>query len=174
MTPSLRIAALLSLCLASSASGQQALLGPGAAFISIGRAHVATSELDDRLQANGYPTFGQSAGSVGIGAYRVLSNRVMLGGEFTGFVFDEKPHSGREVGLGGGYATLGVGYMKQISRRVRFYPRVGLGAGGITLWVESADTVSFDSVLADPQPVAGRQRLLSRDGGVIDLGAGLE
>lgn len=174
MLPSLRIVALSFIALAPSAFAQQALLGPGAAYISLGRSQISTGELDDRLEANGYPTFGQSAGSLGIGAYRLLSNRVMLGGEITGLILDEKPHQGREVGIGGGYATLGVGYMKQLSPRLRFYPRLGLGAGGITMWIESADTVSFDSVLANPQPVSSRQRLLSRDGGVIDLGAGLE
>ena len=159
---------------ATTARAQQSLLGPGAAFISFGTARVATSELDDRLAANGYPTFGEKAKSVGVGGYRVLSNHVMLGAELTGIVFDEKPHNGREVGVGGGSGTLTVVFMKDVSSRLRIYPRLGLGAGGLTLWVESADTVTFDSVLADPQPVPGRQRLLSRDGGVIDLGFGAE
>src|SRR5689334_21930844 len=87
-------------------TAQQSLLGPGAAFISVGTAGVATSELDDRLAAIGYPTFGQKAKSAGLGGYRVLSNKVMLGAELTGIAFDEKPHNGREVHLCGGSATL--------------------------------------------------------------------
>jgi hypothetical protein len=161
-------------CTAGPLAAQQSLLGPGAAFISVGVARVATSGLDDRLAANGYPTFGQQAKSAGVGGYRVLSNKVMLGAELSGFNFDEKPHNGRMVGVGGGAGTIGVGFMKDVSPRLRVYPRLGLGAGGLTLWVESADTVTFDSVLADPQPVPGRQRLLSRDGGVIDFGFGAE
>lgn len=174
MLPSLRIAVLLVLGFASSTLAQQALLGPGAAFISVGTARISTSELDDRLQANGYPTFGQKAASLGVGAYRVFGNGLMFGAEATGLIVDEKPHQGREVGIGGGHATLGLGYMKRISPRLRIYPRIGLGAGGVTMWIESADTVTFDQVLANPQPVDGRQRLLSRDGGVIDLGIGAE
>jgi len=169
-----RAAALLVFILASSASAQAALLGPGAAFISIGSARVATSELDDRLSANGYPTFGKSAESAGVGGYRTFTNQVLLGVELTGLALDEKPYQTREVGVSGGYGTLGIGFMKQISPRVRIYPRLGLGAGGLTLWVETADTVTFDSVLADPQPADGRMRLLSRDGGVLDLGLGAE
>jgi hypothetical protein len=167
-------AGAVSLAASGRALAQQSLLGPGSAYISAGAASVSTSELDRRLTADGYPTFGQTARELGIGGYRVLANHVMLGAELTGAGLDEQPSQGREVGLGGGHATLGIGYMKQLSPRLRVYPRLGLGAGGLTLWVESADTVTFDSVLANPQPVSGRQRLLSRDGGVVDLGGGIE
>jgi hypothetical protein len=174
MKHSSRFAALLLLGFVTPALAQAALLGPGAAFISMGSASIATSELDDRLQANGYPTFGQKAHTAGVGGYRILSKRWVLGAELTGLFTGEKPHQGREVGIGGGYGTLGLGYMKQISPRVRIYPRIGLGAGGLTLWIETADTTTFDAVLANPQPVNGRQRLLSRDGGVVDFGLGAE
>src|ERR1700754_1374633 len=158
-----RFIGVLVLGLTTSAGAQAALLGPGAAFIAAGRAHIATSELDDRLRADGYPTFGQSPRSAGIGAYRILSNHWMLGAELTGLSTEQKPHQGREVAVAGGYATLGVGYMKAISPRFRLYPRLGIGGGGVTLWIESADTTTFDAVLANPQPVPARQRLLSRD-----------
>ena len=159
---------------ASTAGAQEGLLGPGAAFISAGVARVSTGELDDRLAASGYPTFGQSARSVGIGGYRVVAGHVMLGAEFNGLIMDEKPHLGREVGVGGGHGTLGIGYMKELSPKVRIYPRLGLGAGGLAMWFETADTLTFDEVLANPTPVAVRERNLSRDGAVFDVGAGLE
>lgn len=172
-------AALAALALgaagAGPAEGQQRLLGPGAAFISAGVSGIATGELDDRLAARGYPTFGRTATSLGFGAHRVLRSGVMLGGEFNGLVIGEETHLGRDVGLGGGYATLGVGYAVQLSRRARVYPRLGLGPGGMALWIETgADTVGFDEVLADPRPLPGRQPVLSRDGVVLDLGAGAE
>jgi hypothetical protein len=170
-----RLAALVAVVMSAAAPShaQQALLGPGAAFVSVGTAKIATAELDERLAANGYPTFGRRAATAGIGAYRIVRERLLLGGEFNGLAMDEKPHLGREVGVGGGYATLGVGIVKQLSPRVRLYPRFGLGAGGIALWVESADTTTFDDVLANP-PAPNQDRHLSRDGGVIDLGGGLE
>lgn len=159
----------------AAAYAQQDLLGPGAAFISIGAAHVATSELDTRLAANGYPTFGQTAKSVGIGGYRILGNRILLGAEINGLNLGEKPHNGRNVWLGGGTGTLGIGYVKDLSCRVRVYPRLGLGAGGLTMVIESpSDTVPFDDVLNNPPSTSTREPLLSRDGGVLDLGVGLE
>jgi hypothetical protein len=169
-----RLIALLVLGLSSSVSAQAALLGPGAAYISVGSAHIATDRLDDRLQALGYPKLGQSVGSGGIGGYRTLNMHWMLGAEITGVSTPRKTMGTSEFGVAGGYATLGLGYMKQVSPRVRIYPRLGLGAGGITLWIETADTVPFDAVLTNPQPVSSSQRLLSRDGGVVDLGIGAE
>ena len=160
---------------AGTAEGQQALLGPGAAFVAAGVSGMATGELDDRLAARGYPTFGRTATSLGIGAYRLLRSGVMLGGEAHGLIVGEETRGGRVAGLGGGHATLGVGYAVRLSPRARVYPRLGIGAGGLAMWIESAaDTVDFDDVLADPRPVAGRQPVLSRDGVVLDLGAGAE
>ncbi|HEX2219348.1 MAG TPA: outer membrane beta-barrel protein [Gemmatimonadales bacterium] len=173
------VAGLLALALgavgAEAAVGQASLLGPGAGFIGGGISGIETGGLDDRLAARGYPTFGRTAGAVSLGAYRVLSSGVMLGGEWHGLIIGEEVHQGRDVGLGGGYATLGVGYAVELSPRLRVYPRLGLGAGGLALWIENeADTVGFDEVLADPRPLPGRQPVLSRDGVVADLGAGAE
>lgn len=158
-----------------SAQGQQGLLGPGAAFFAAGPSGIATGELDDRLAARGYPTFGRTATALGLGAYRTLASGVMLGAEWHGLVIGEEAHEGRVAGLGGGYATVGAGYAVELSPRARVYPRLGLGAGGLALWIESpGDTVDFDEVLADPRPAPGRQPVLSRDGVVVDLGAGAE
>ena len=160
--------------LSSPAAAQASLLGPGAAFISTGRASIDTKELDARLDARGYPTFGQSATSVGIGGYRILPNHVVLGAEITGLNAGKQLHLGQHVGLSGGYATLGVGYMKQISPRLRWYPRFGFGAGGLTVWIRNAVGQPFDSVLANPHPVPTRDRLLTRSGPAVDLGVGFE
>lgn len=178
-TRGITAAGLLALALVAGGAGparaQAALLGPGAVYIGAGISGIETGELDDRLSARGYPTFGRTAVGLSLGAYRTLSSGVMLGGEWHGLVIGEEAHGGRDVGLGGGYATLGIGYAVELSPRVRVYPRLGLGAGGLALWIESeADTVGFDEVLANPQPLPGRQPVLSHDGVVVDLGAGAE
>lgn len=159
---------------AAPAEAQADFLGPGAGFIAAGGSGIATGELDDWLDARGYPTFGEAAVSIGLGGYRILSNGVMLGGEFNGLIIGEEAHEGREVGLGGGYATLGVGYMVNLSPRARVYPRLGLGVGGMGLWIDRADTVDFEEVLEGEASAADRENVLSRDGMVVDLGAGAE
>jgi hypothetical protein len=176
---SLGRAVLLAIALSSGAAvdaeAQAALLGPGAAFLHAGPSLLATGPLDDRLASLGYPTFGRGALSIGIGGYRVLSSEIMLGFEGNGLIVGDAQHAGRKVGVGGGYATLGVGYQFDISPRTRFYPRFGVGGGGLAVWIESADSVRFDDVLRDPRraPML-REPVLSRDGFVFDFGGGLE
>lgn len=157
-------------------NAQAALLGPGTAYIGAGVSRIGTSEVDDRLAARGYPTFGQSAAALNLGANRLFSSRVMLGLEWHGLLMGEEVHQGRDVGMGGGWGTLGVGYAIDLTARTRFYPRVGIGGGGVALWIESdADSVGFDEVLANPVPAANPQEpVLSRDGFVVDVGAGVE
>jgi hypothetical protein len=161
---------------AEHARGQAALLGPGALYIGGGISEIGTGELDDRLAAHGYPTFGRTAGAVSLGAYRLLSSGVMLGLEWHGLILGEETREGREVGLGGGYGTLGVSYAAVLSPRARIYPRLGIGVGGLGLWIENeADSVGFDEVLEDPSPAPNlRTPVLSRDGWVVDVGAGME
>lgn len=179
-TQRITVAGLLALAFAvggaEPAEAQAGLLGPGAAFIGGGISGIATDELDNRLVARGYPTFGGTATVLGIGAYRMLSSGVMLGFEGNGLIIGEEDHAGGEVGLGGGYATLGVGFAFQLLPRARVYPRVGLGAGGMGMWIESAeDSAAFDEVLANPTPAPdAREQVLSRDGVVIDAGGGVE
>lgn len=168
------LALALSVAGVATAEAQAELLGPGAGFIAAGTSGIATGELDDWLAGRGYPTFGGTAVAVGLGGYRILSSGVMLGGEFNGLIMGEEEHEGREVGLGGGSLTLGVGYAVNLSPRVRVYPRLGLGVGGIGLWVDRRDTVDFEEVVAGETSAPDRQNVVSRDGMVVDLGAGAE
>lgn len=151
----------------------------GAGYIGAGCAGTATGELDDVLSARGYPTFGRSSVILGIGMYGTIDNRVMLGGEWNGLIKGNREHEGRTVYLGGGYGTLGIGYAVNMSRRLRVYPRVGVGVGGFGLVFETReDTVNFDDALADPDGYAEMSRgylpSFNREHGVVDVGAGLE
>lgn len=174
ITRGFMFAAALGAGCQNEARAQAALLGPGAAFIGVGASGVATGDLDDRLTANGYPTFGRTAVAVNLGAYRILSDKILLGAEWHGLIFGEEPHEGREVGLGGGYGTLGLGYVLQVSRRARIYPRIGFGGGGMGLWIERDSVVDFDDVLSRPISEDRRTPVLSHGTAVVDLGAGIE
>jgi hypothetical protein len=173
-------AGMLALALAASAAETVAaqawwLRGPDAAFIAMGVSGVALGELDDELAERGYPTFGRTALAPAIGAYWKLSSGLMLGGEWGGIILGEETHDGREVGVGGGYATLGAGYAMELSSRARLYPRLGFGGGGFGLWFESEEEeVAFDEALADPRPAPDDESVLNRASAVVDLGAGAE
>jgi hypothetical protein len=162
-----------------SAGRAEAQWFQGAGYIGVGFAGTATGELDDVLTARGYPEFGSSSVLIGIGAYATIAGRLMLGGEWNGLIKDSQEYQGREMYLGGGYGTLGVGWAIDVSRRVRVYPRVGIGVGGFGLTFETAeDTVDFDDTLADPDAEADRSRgfqpSFTKEHGVMDVGAGAE
>ena len=168
---------VLVVALASESQAQAALLGPGAAYFGIGVARTDNAHLDQRLSENGYPTFGESARTVNLGGYRLLSSNVMAGAELNGLIWGEHRHAGNDVGLGGGYGTLGGGYMFMRSHRVRVYPRVGIGAGGLGLWIDNeSDSIPFNDVLANPRSSRpdSREPVLNRSGFVLDLGGGAE
>ena len=178
VTSRLTLNALVALALAcgtaQSAAAQAGLLGPGAGFLTVGAARISTGGLDEWLDERGYPTFGRSAVSIGLGGYRLLSSGVMLGADAQGFIIGDAPHEEGRMGLGGGYATVGIGYAVELSPRVRLYPRLGFGAGGMALWIESEDTLAFEDVLEEEAPAPSRDPNLARDGVVLDLGAGTE
>ena len=180
-------AALLAMALgAAEARAQGSGGGSGGAvvgYVAAGVSSIGTGDLDGSLAAGGYPTFGRTAAGVAIGAYLLLDGGVMLGGEWHGLIMDEHEHQGRDVGLGGGYGTLGVGYAMKVSPRVRIYPRLGVGGGGMGVWIQrDGAEVGFDEVLANPDLYArpdtaaggGGEVVMNRGGAVLDLGGGAE
>jgi len=167
---------MLVLGAAAESVNAQGIFGPGASFFGAGVSGIGTGNLDDRLAARGYPSFGRTATGVNIGTYHILPSGLTVGGEWHGLIIGDAVHQGRDVGIGGGYGTIGLGYMLELSRRTRVYPRLGLGGGGMGLWFESDSVVNFDDVLADPKPVpdSDREPVLSRVSVVMDLGMGAE
>jgi hypothetical protein len=172
----------LGVGLAHAAEAQgRVLRAPGAEFFAAGVSRLATAELDDRLAARGYPPFGRSALAVSLGGYRILSGGLALGAEWHGVIQGSEARGTRTVGFGGGYGTVGVGYAVQLSRRARLYPRLGVGGGGLGVWIERpAPAVGFDEVLDDPDQEhdaradADRQTVLRHGSIVVDVGAGAE
>ena len=170
----------LALCAASTVevnAQEWRFLDAGAAYFGAGVSGVRTGDLDERLTARGYPDFGSSGRAFSLGAHMILPGGVTLGAEWTGFDVGDGEQEGRDVGLGGGYGTLGFGYVIELSPQFRIYPRVGLGGGGIGLWIETdSSDIGFDEVLADPEPSPDplREPVLSTGSAVVDLGAGAE
>lgn len=163
-----------------TASAQAQPRSPRAFYLAVGASNLANGELDDRLISQGYPSFGETAISGTLGARSTLANGVTISGEWTGLLIGEHAHGDDDVGLGGGYATLGAGYGVALSERAILEPRLGVGVGGFGLWIDREEAagedpgIGFDEVLADPARVPARETVLGRDGLVVDLGATLE
>jgi len=173
---------LLALALCSSGATRaaaQKLPADWSVYLGVGASRIDTGELHERLDESGFPAFDRTAAGINLGAWTTLRSGVMLGGEWHFLPVGDEIHEGRAFGLGAGYGTLGIGYAVELSPRIRIYPRIGIGAGGFGLWMETeTDTIAFDDVLANPD-ARPRHRddgflTLSRDNMVIDIGAGGE
>lgn len=156
---------------ADAPTGDPVAEEPGAGFFSVGTQFTDLGPLNDRLSGAGYPTFASEMVSLGGGGYGVVANRLLLGGEGHGLLTADGTRQGRSVSVGGGYGLLNLGYLFQPASRLRVYPLVGLGGGGLQLEIGSAgDADSFDEVLDTPSRSATvRQASL-----LVSLGGGLE
>ena len=160
----------------ATALGAQGARSGYSGFVGAGASSIRTGSLNDQLAAGGYPTFGDGGPALTIAAYRLLRGGIMLGGEWHFISVGDREHQGRDVGLGAGYGTLGVAYALERSSRMRVYPRLGLGIGGMGLWRESAvpgTAVGFDDWLAAPDSDPD-YATLSQASMVVDFGVGAE
>lgn len=171
---------ILSVGIGAEPSGAQARASPRGytGFFAAGVSRIATGELDDRLSASGYPVFGSRPLALNVGAYHLWRSGWMLGAEWHYLDVGDAEHQGRVVGLGAGYATVGLGYAMELSPRARFYPRLGLGVGGMGLWSEEEGDVGsggddFAGWLANPNTDPD-YATLSQGSMVVDFGAGAE
>jgi len=139
----------------------------GAGFFAIGTSVAGgIDNLNDRLEAMGYPTFGSAALSLGGGGYGIVGRRVLLGGEGHGLIRPAQSFQGRNVSVGGGYGLATLGYLAVARSHLRVYPQVGVGAGGFTVDIGSTgEATEFDEVLDDPN----RRAELSRGSLLVSL-----
>jgi hypothetical protein len=176
---SLTALVLAAACPLDAEAQHHLLFGPGAEFVTIGVSRLNTSQLNDRLAAQQYPTFGPTALSVSLGGYRVLRGAWTLGAEWNGLIHPNAEHQGLTVGLGGGYGTVGVGRVVHPSPGSRVHARLGVGGGGMGLWVqEDAPPVGFDDVLANPDRFrlqdTRRHTVMSHTSVLADISVGVE
>lgn len=143
----------------------------GAWFLGIGGSGVEIGDVNRRLDALGYPTFGRTMLTLGGGGYGVTAGGILLGGEGYGLLSGEEAHQGRSVSLRGGYGLFNLGYRVRLAPRLGAYPLLGIGAGAIGLRVGSRPTDdAFEGVLGAPD----RQARLTRRSLLLSLGAGAE
>lgn len=142
----------------------------GTGFFALGVHAVNLAPLNDQLSGAGYPTFATEMLSFGGGGHGVVAGRILLGGTGHGVVSPSKGYQGREVGVGGGYGLATLGYLFRPSPKLRVFPQLGVGGGGLQLEIGSAGAEQFDDVLQNPN----RSATLQQGSVLLRVGAGLE
>jgi hypothetical protein len=160
---------------AQDASRADTTAGPDkVGYVAFGSQYLTgIGSLNDALGEAGYSTTERTTLSLGVGGYRVVGDRTMLGFEGQGLVGFEDTSGSRDAPIGAAYGFGNVGYQIVSTDRFRFYPLVGFGLGASFVNFEPNENKpeqSFDDVLDDPD----RRSLVAQGALLVQGGLGVE
>lgn len=155
-------------------TGPAMLFAEGEKSIQVGIAGGVLSNrsienLNDRLEAQGYPAFETAYGTMG-GFLRLRLDRLMIGIEGHGFSSKPETSGTYDLTLSGGYGLVEVGYDVFRAGGFRIFPIIGIGAGSTRLHIINNQDVAFDALLADP----GRESSVNYGGLIVNASIALE
>jgi len=123
----------------------------GGGWFAIGLNMSDLGKLNDRLKTQGFADIRASRLAFGGGGYGLLAQRIVIGGEGSGFS-QEVSSPTQVASISGGYGFFTLGYAVVSTRRLRFFPALGIGGGGINLHITPRMTSpTFDEVLENPE-----------------------
>jgi len=125
--------------------------------------------LNDRLEAAGYPAFDTGYGTLG-GLLRFRFDRLMIGLEGHGFQAETETYGNYNVALSGGYAMIEVGYDVVKIGGFRFLPIIGIGGGSTRLHIYERGDLAFDTLLGDP----GRETRINYGSLIVNASVAVE
>lgn len=140
-----KIAIALLVLTASTAPAQTARGG----FVALGAHNADTEELNARLVANGYPSFGENFFSFS-GGYNWWTDKLVWSVDGHGLFQPTESNATHDVSLTGGYALASIGLPLRPSKNVFLYPMFSAGVGGAQLSLQTRDVISFDELLQSP------------------------
>jgi len=144
----------------------------GAGYFSTGISYLTNlGDINDALDAFGYPESNRLGIAIGGGGYGVTRAGWMLGGEGFGVIVPNERTNARDANYAAGMGFFNVGYQAW-NRDGRWiaYPFLGVGGGGSTLAFEQTGAETFDDVLANPN----RGATLVQASLLLQIGVGIE
>lgn len=163
------LAALALLALLAGAPGPASGQDGGRLYFSAGLQTLEIDELNDRLEADGLPTFDDRPVTLGVGLDR-QSGSWLLGAEVAMLLAEEETGGGFERSLDGRLALLEAGYVVPLAGGLRVYPLAGVGLSDLSLTTSQEGSVPFDDLLEGPGP--GSE--VTTGGFVLQPGLGLD
>lgn len=155
---------LVALCLALSVGAAVAaevpaltpapappLEGGGMSYLSLGSTSLNLDKLNDSLKGAGYPALSTNL-SVGGAAYAFVG-RAVLGGEGNYISGKTVTNGTYNASITAASGLFRLGYVALESERLRLYPMVGIGGGGVKLTLQQRSVPDFDQVIAAPEGV---------------------
>ncbi|HKJ93218.1 MAG TPA: hypothetical protein VJ957_08620 [Longimicrobiales bacterium] len=123
-----------------------------AGYFMMGGSLLKVDDLNAQLTQRAYAAFPDRFISLGGGVHYVV-NQAVVAGEAHALVAERASSSNGTFSssLGGGLATLGVGYLIYEGDNLDIYPLIGAGWGSMTLDLTERSAPTFGDVLDNPQ-----------------------
>jgi hypothetical protein len=159
------VVVLLNVLVLVFAQRSRALYG-GFGWFETGIQQTNLENLNNELKANYSAELNETFISLGGGGYSVIKN-LMLGGEGKGFRTNSSSGNNTAITMTGGYGLFDLGYMVYYRQKLSIFPKLGLGAGGITLETAKKNT-DFSGALS-----LGQTSTETYETYLIDVGLGV-
>ena len=151
----LLFSSLLLFVVVSFSNSQDNSLGKffgGGGYFSFGISFLDLDKLNRVLSDNNRAQFQSSFLNIGGGGYGVL-NKIIIGGEGFGILGQKKDKENFRCVLSGGYGFFNLGYIIYDVERLRFYPMVGIGGGGLNLKIFEMKGADFNDAISNPKKI---------------------
>jgi hypothetical protein len=136
--------------------------------VGIGVGWLDMKPLNDRLADLGLSKFRTYGLSLDL-EHQTVINRMMMGGEVKGILFNDRLTGNTRTAFWGGEVLLKSGFNVICTEHVNLYPYLGLGAGLMNLVIGDKDT-QFDTALVRPNTNLNIYQFRF----LIDLGIGFD
>ena len=148
----------------SPVHGDEGYREGGGGYFMVGQDLLNIDNLNSRFEDSGYHDFSGNFISLGGGGHGV-HGRLIIGGEGHGLigtesyenVISEKKY---DTSITAGFGFFNIGYEVFSTGNLGVYPLIGLGGGGLSIFITEKGVDTFDEVLEEP----GRGSILSTGG----------
>jgi hypothetical protein len=123
----------------------------GIGHLNFSAEQLNIGSLNSALSANNYGTLNPYTSSFGGGGLFSVNN-MLFGGGGAWLMNTSTANSFNSVNLKGGYGCFNIGYLFSAGKRSLFYPTLGIGGGGYTIFVgqKNASSADFEQQLNTP------------------------
>lgn len=155
--------------------GQRIELNPeesgGMGYSMLGSGFLSISDLNARLESNGYSAISGGFFSVGGGGHGIFNNKWIIGGEGHTLMGGSDTDGNYSTSLIVNQGFFDVGYILYSTGDLRAYPIIGLGAGTMRFSLsEDLTSLTFDQLLNNP----GRNSEISKSGLLLNFALGAD
>lgn len=140
-------------------------------YFSAGGNMLNIGDLNDAIEAVGYPTISENFYSFGLGGHSVMKKNFILGMEAQMLMSEEVSGNNLENSMDAAYGMLNFGINLWSRNMFRVYPLIGLGYGSLKFKIQEEGTSpTFSEILLDPR----RNVTLRTSGFLLNIALGAD